>query len=63
MRQQEISGRYQERIWRGRQEISKGGRAKKIRARRKNNGRVYEGVQENSKRMKGNYWWKSSKGK
>jgi len=44
MRQQEISGRYQERIWRGRQGISKGGRAKKIRARRKNNGRVCEGV-------------------
>jgi len=36
-----ILGRYKERIWRRRQEVSKGDRIKEIRARRKDNGGVH----------------------
>ena len=45
-----VFGSHQKRIWRRGEGVGKDGRVEKIRARRKDNGRIYSRVQESSER-------------
>ena len=45
-----VFGSYQEGVWRRGGEVDKSGRIEKIRARKKDNGRIHPRIQESSKR-------------